>query len=59
MIKAFIFVKALKSESYFDDSFKLLEIEKNKYPIMAKTKITNIRLFSKKFSHIQYLFYDI
>ena len=45
LIKAFIFVKALKLESYFDDYFKLLEIENNKYTIMAKS--TNVRLFSR------------
>ena len=30
LIKAFIFAQALKSELYFDDSFKLVEIENKK-----------------------------
>ena len=42
---AFIFAQALKSELYFEDSLKLLDIENKKYPIIAKR--TMVMFFSK------------
>ena len=42
---AFIFAQALKSELYFEDSLKLLDIENKKYPIIAKRTI--VMFFSK------------